>query len=120
MAAKHVMPNDPSGTDKGPQGLFVGIGLPDQLARLFAGQRVVVALEPEQIALADLRQLADAEIGCLLLGGRADALDIIADLRASGFRGLVTVIAPPLPDPQMVERELKADAKAMTVRLVMC
>ena len=101
-------------------GAFVAIGLPEKLARYLAGQRGMSTLDPDQIATAWFDQMDIAEIGCLLLGSKGDALDIIAALHLAGYRGLVTVIAPPMPDPHMVERELKSAAKAMTVRLVVC
>ncbi|MDR7125331.1 hypothetical protein [Pseudotabrizicola sp. 4114] len=107
----------PTGPGAAP-GPFVGIGLPMALAVALAGKRRVVALEPEAIATAGLDQIEDPMIGCLLLGSKADALDIIADLVEAGYRGPVTVVAPPLPNPRMVERELSRAAKPMAVKLV--
>ena len=100
-------------------GPLIGIGLPQALALHLADKkRPVVALLPQDIALAGLDQIENALIGCLLLGGEVDALDILADLAAAGYRGAVVVIAPPLPDLAMVERELKRAARGMTVSLV--
>lgn len=110
-------PPRPGGTT-GSQGPFVGIGLPAALAVTLAGSRPILSLEAEAIPTAGLHQLEDVVVGCLLLGSKVDALDIIADLFEAGYRGSVTVVAPPMPNPRMVERELKSAAKMMTVTLV--
>lgn len=106
------LPND-------PHGHFVSIGLPDDLTARLAGPRAIRSITPDAIADAGLHRLDNAEIGCLLMGPTLDALDIIAALLAAGFRGSVTVIAPPLPNPRMVEQELKSAATPLPVRLLM-
>ncbi|RGP36111.1 hypothetical protein [Pseudotabrizicola alkalilacus] len=121
MAIVNATPDGNAPLPKGPgdaPGPFVGIGLPQALAVALAGKRRIMALDPEAIATAGLDQIEDPMVGCLLLGGKVDALDIIADLIEAGYRGPVTVVAPPLPNPKMVERELSRAAKPMTVKLV--
>ena len=119
MASPNATPDGnaprPTGATRGP---FVGIGLPQALAMILAGTRPLMALEPEAIPTAGLDKLTDPMVGCLLLGQRMDAVDIIADLFEAGYRGAVTVVAPPLPNPKMVERELSRAAKPMTVKLL--
>lgn len=109
---------DPPEPTAPPPGPFIGIGLPQGLAALLAGQRPLLMLPPEAIPTAGLHETEDAVVGCMLLGNTVDALDIIADLGKAGFRGSVTVISPPLPNPRMVELELSRAARPMTVRLV--
>lgn len=119
MALVNATPDGNAPRPNGPTpGPFVGIGLPQALAVALAGKRRVITLDPEAIATAGLDQIEDPMVGCLLLGSKVDALDIIADLVKAGYRGPVTVVAPPLPNPKMVERELSRAAKPMTVKLV--
>lgn len=99
-------------------GPFIGIGLPQALAADLAGGRRVLSLAPEDIAAADLHRIPDVMVACLLLGSVMDALDVIAVLSATGYSGALTVVAPPLPNPRMVERELARAAKPMNVTLV--
>ncbi|WP_146036497.1 hypothetical protein [Pseudotabrizicola formosa] len=97
---------------------FISIGLPQVLARHCAGPRPLFSVAPQDIAQAGLHRMSDALIACMLLGSEVDALDILAELTAAGYRGTVVVIAPPLPDPGMVERELALAAPGMTVSLL--
>ncbi|MFN4153238.1 MAG: hypothetical protein ACK4HF_01165 [Paracoccaceae bacterium] len=110
--------NEPRpGNPAGRVGPFVGIGLPQALAIALAGPRPIIMIDAGAIPVAGLNRLEDAEVGCLLLGWEVDALDVIAMLLAVGYRGAVTVVAPPLPDPAMVERELSRASRAITVTL---
>jgi alkanesulfonate monooxygenase SsuD/methylene tetrahydromethanopterin reductase-like flavin-dependent oxidoreductase (luciferase family) len=102
----------------GRLGPLIGIGLPPGLAARLAGPRPVLSLDPEQIAQSGLDRLTDAVVACLLLGSQMDAIDVIAQLRVAGYRGQVTVVAPPMPNPRMVERELVQLAPSMQVQLV--
>jgi hypothetical protein len=67
--------------------------------------RLLSALRPERIA-------------CPLLAPRFDAEQLAQRLDALGFTGRLTVVAPGLPDRQMVARELSATAPAMTIEVV--
>jgi hypothetical protein len=49
---------------------------------------------------------------------RVDAFGVLDHLRIQGFSGLVYVLAPPLPHPQMIEQELAQPAGNITVRLI--
>jgi hypothetical protein len=100
-------------------GAFVGIGLPQSLAVQLAGQRPVLALDPAMIETAGLGRLDDAMVGCFLFGNQLDASDVIERLVRSGYRGSVTVVAPPLPDPRMVQRELESCGPSLTITLLL-
>lgn len=121
MTSRSSMPhrlfNQPPGAS-GATGHFIGIGLPDALAADLAGARQILAIRPEDIANAGLHQMPDPIVACLLLGGKTDAMDIISTLSSAGYTGAVMVVAPPLPNPRMVERELNRAAKPMMVTLV--
>ncbi|MFT4150173.1 MAG: hypothetical protein QM656_08250 [Paracoccaceae bacterium] len=73
------------------------------MARLNA--RTLLALHPDEIA-------------CALFAPGHDATQVVARLETMGYRGLITVVAPPLPDPRMVERELRALGPGLRLRLV--
>ncbi|MBN2630576.1 MAG: hypothetical protein JXR75_08560 [Rhodobacteraceae bacterium] len=112
-----------NGSDKPPQktgtvGPFVGIGLPIPLAKVIAADRPILSLDPETIGSAGLNHLQDAVVACLLLGGKMDALDVIAALVAANYRGPLMVVAPPLPDGRMVVRELEAAGPGLKIILV--
>lgn len=113
-------PSDPDNPGlRGQARPLICIGLPPMLAPDLGGKRPVVSLLPQDIPLAGLQGVQDALIACMLLGGDADAQDVLAALADAGYRGAVIVIAPHLPDPAMVERELAQLAPGMTVTLVM-
>ncbi|TGD62882.1 hypothetical protein EYC08_14960 [Tabrizicola sp. WMC-M-20] len=97
---------------------FISIGLPQVLAQHCAGMRPLMSVSPQDIPLAGLHRIDNGLIACMLLGSEVDALDILADLTAAGYRGPVVVIAPPLPDPAMVERELALAAPGISVSLL--
>lgn len=102
----------------GPLGPFVGISLPPGLSSVLAGPRPVLSLDPDMIQQAGLHRLTDAVVGCLLLGSQMDAIDVLRQLQEAGYRGQVMVVAPPMPDPRMVERELTLLAPGLSVRLI--
>ena len=98
--------------------LFVSVGLPVPLALAFAGPHPVRKLGLEDLTDTRLRAEGADVIGCPLMSGAVDALSVIAALEAAGFAGTLLVVAPTLPDPFMVERELCAAAPGLTLRLV--
>ena len=53
-----------------------------------------------------------------LIGRDSDAVSVIAHLAGLGYRGRILVLAPRLPDRTMVEQELRAEAKGLTVDLI--
>ena len=111
--------NEPRGSGRiGKLGPFVSIGLPDALASILAGARPILALDPAKIDSAGLHRLDNAMVACLLFGSKMDATDVIEHLAQAGYRGAVTVVAPALPDPRMVERELAQAARSIMVTVV--
>lgn len=59
------------------------------------------------LSAALLAQVAPARIVLPLFAGPCDAMTVIEQLEALGYRGMIVVIAPPLPKPALVERELR-------------
>ena len=99
-------------------GPFISIGLPHTLAVHLAGTRQILALDPKAIGTSGVQTMPDAVAGCLLLGGKKDALDVIDELCATGYRGGLIVVAPPMPDLRMVEKELGRAAASIPITLV--
>ena len=55
-----------------------------------------------------LARLAPTTVVMPLFGQKQDALTLIAALQRLGYRGRILVIGPALPDPAMVQTELRA------------
>lgn len=60
------------------------------------------------LSAALLARLKPERIVLPLFAPACDAMAVIERLEALGYRGLIVVIAPPLPKPALVERELRA------------
>lgn len=58
------------------------------------------------------------EIACALFTDDYDAAQVVQRLEHLGYRGLITVIAPPLPRPRMVEQELRHLGPGARLRLL--
>lgn len=105
----------------GPEALFVlGLTRPEQIARL----PVMPPLSRVEIfsCLTRLAGVLDARRGsgvvvCPLIGPDFDALDVASRLATLGFRGRLTVLAPALPNPRMVRREIETAGKGLAVSL---
>lgn len=108
--------------DDGTQGLrgdiLVSIGLPDQMALALAGSSMVVPLSLSDITPARMIAFHNTRMACELFTAHGDALAVIAALNAAGAIGSLTVLSPRLPDPGMVERELRAAADSVKITLV--
>lgn len=53
-----------------------------------------------------------------LIGREGDALTLVAQLVSLGYDGRIVVLAAPLPDRAMVERELRAAAPGLRLDLI--
>lgn len=98
--------------------VFVSIALPAQLAREQAAGYTLVTLSIADITKDRMADLHTTRMGCELFAGKDDAFGIISALSAAGATGHLTVFAPPLPDPAMVERELQKVAGRLSVSLI--
>lgn len=67
-----------------------------------------VSRAASELSAALLAEVAPARIVLPLFSGSCDAMSVIEELEALGYRGQILVIAPPLPRPALVERELRA------------
>jgi hypothetical protein len=106
---------DPVGTKAAP---VIAVMLPDHVALALAGPRPVQQSSLMMLGDACLATDGRGVIACPLIFGRSDALCVIEALLVAGFTGTLMVVAPPLADPDMVERELCAAAGDITPRFV--
>jgi len=105
-----MSPDRPPATD--PE-IVLAIDLPD-LSPLSG----VVAVRLTEVDADLLARLAPSRVICPLMSPAGDALQIIAHLVCLGFGGPITVLAPQLPRPRMVERELRLLAAGAHVELI--
>ena len=94
------------------EGLTVALGcaLPD-------GVEGVALAGPEALDAVLLATLEARQVVCPLVAEGFDALAVALRLAQLGFRGPLMVLAPVLPNPRMVEREIR-NQSGMEVRLV--
>ena len=71
-----------------------------------------------EVTPALLSQLAPTVVIVPLFSGAHDAMSMVEVLEDFGFRGMIFVIAPPLPRPELVERELRAASPGSRLMLV--
>lgn len=96
---------------------------------------LVIGLSPDQMDHGDARHVSQtydfmsfddlscgvdltAQVISPLMADRFDAGDVATALRQRGYKGELIVMAPPLPRPEMVQRELAQMAPDMSIRLV--
>ena len=71
-----------------------------------------------ELGLAMLTELKPTRIILPLFATDYDAMAAIEALEILKFSGLITVIAPPLPRPRLVERELRAQGPGARLSLI--
>ena len=92
-------------------------------AQLIAPQGPILLEDVTHQRFADLTAeallaLAPSTVIMPLFAGAHDALSMVEALEAMGFRGRILVIAPPLPRPALVERELRSAGPGPRLMLV--
>ncbi len=98
--------------------IFLSVGLPVLVALAMAGTRPLRRVCLCDLSVARIQAEGADLVACPLIAGATDALEVIVVLHAAGFAGTLLVVAPPLPNPGMVEAELRAAARSLRVRLV--
>lgn len=89
----------------------------EEALRQSHGSLVVCAFASLERALLD--RVSPRSVVCPLMAEGFEALQVLTLLRQAGYAGDVMVVAPPLPDPRMVERELRAVAPGLRVTLIL-
>ena len=93
----------PDALPSAPCVLALDIGMPTDTATPGLVQARFVDLDAELLA-----RLQPVQVILPLLARDHDALAVVQRLEALGFTGRLIVIAPSLPNPRMVERELRS------------
>ena len=78
----------------------------------------VTHLRFSALTRTDLEALDPTAVVMPLFSADQDALSMVETLEEMGFRGRILVIAPALPRPQLVERELRAAGPGLRLMLV--
>ncbi|NGQ91959.1 hypothetical protein G5V65_13730 [Rhodobacter sp. HX-7-19] len=73
---------------------------------------------PARIDAALLASTRAQKVICPLFAEDYDALVVAGHLRSLGFDGTLVVLAPDLPNPRMVEREIRNQAGGLRVSVV--
>jgi len=81
--------------------------LPSLTALLPPGA-VLTEAESDDLTATLLATLRPDRVLLPLMGRGHDAMQVIERLEALGYTGAITVLAPTLPHPRMVERELRS------------
>jgi len=97
----------------GDGGMTVALG-----CALPEGVEGVALAGPEAVDAVLLATLEARQVICPLVAERFDALAVAARLVQVGFAGPLLVLAPPLPNPRMVEREIRNQSGGLEVRVV--
>lgn len=99
--------------EAGPSGMAIVLGgiVPD-------GVDGIVIDGPEALDQVLLATLGADRVVCPLFAATFDALAVAARLAGLGFGGRLYVMAPDLPNPRMVEREIRAQGGGIEVRLI--
>lgn len=89
----------------------IGCALPD-------GREGVALAGPEALDPVLLATLGARKVYCPLVSDEFDALAVAVRLVKLGYGGALIVLAPPLPNPKMVEREIRNQSGGLEVRVV--
>jgi hypothetical protein len=73
---------------------------------------------PEALDAVLLATLGATRVICPLFAAEFDALAVAARLAKIGFTGKLVVLAPTLPNPRMVEREIRHHGAGIQVQIV--
>jgi hypothetical protein len=89
-----------------------------ELAVLCARRRAPAAVDLAALTPAVLERLNPQALGIAVFAADPDAFQALSRLARLGYRGRVLAFAPPLPRRKLVERELRAHAPGLRVRVV--
>lgn len=82
------------------------------------GADVVAVAGPEAIDAMLLSSLGADCVVCPLFDAEFDAMAVAARLEALGYVGRLQIIAPELPNPRMVEREIRSQARSIKLQII--
>lgn len=101
--------------------VILTIGLPPgvDLGQVDAGGAVVVARAFNALSAELLDELRPIMVLTPLISRGYDAELVAQILSGLGYGGHLRVLCPPLPDPRMIAREIRAKAPGLTVDLIL-
>ncbi len=84
--------------------------------------------DDSQIAFAEFHEVTEELMDALtpdivmspVMTRAFDCLDLAQALQAAGFRGRFRVVAPELPNPKVIQAEIRAICPALDVALIFC
>ena len=82
------------------------------------GADVIAVAGPEGLDAVLLATLGAECVVCPLFDADFDAMAVATRLATLGFQGRLQVIAPELPNPRMVEREIRSQAGGITLQII--
>ncbi len=82
------------------------------------GADVVAVAGPEAIDAMLLSSLGADCVVCPLFDAEFDAMAVAVRLEALGYGGKLQIIAPELPNPRMVEREIRSQARSIKLQII--
>ena len=68
----------------------------------------IIPVKLSNLDQAEIARLQPDVVACTLISTANDAALIIEKLQTLGYAGQIVVISEPLPDPRLVQRELRA------------
>lgn len=101
------------GTEAAQDGMAVALG-----CALPEGREGVALPGPEALDAVLLATLGAKRVFCPLVAGGFDALSVALRLSQLDFGGTLVVLAPVLPNPKMVEREIRNQSGGVQVQVV--
>lgn len=113
--------SDPSAQDKAqatPTTPFLAVDLTNAQAARLAEGRPILRLSVEGVAKAEFPKDEGLRLGCPLFAQGTDAMCLAEILSEVGFPGEMLVLAPRLPNPGLVEQELRSAARGFRIRLI--
>ncbi|WP_435259226.1 hypothetical protein ACSBLW_05485 [Thioclava sp. FR2] len=101
-----------------PDSVFLAIELPVGITALLAEGRDVQSIRTTDLETLEPSINAVICAACPLFFENGDAMQVIEILEAIGYFGPLLVVAPKLPNHQMVQTELSRECRKIKVSLI--
>lgn len=99
-------------------GTFIAVGLPGNLAQDLAHPNRLVEIAWPDLCAETFHQHKAVVVACPLIAAKGDSFQVIEALKELGYCGSVLVVAPKLPDPELVLAELRGMAPELSISLI--
>lgn len=98
--------------------VFLALDIPLEIAAMLSSDHRVHVTSHRFLSDLAIPLSEISAVACPLISDQSDASQVIEDLEAMGFRGVLMVVAPKLPDPGMIQAELRRQAHKIKVTLI--